>query len=89
MSTGQEMKREPSASSSATTVWGGGYSGKSPRRNVVQDRTVAAPLSGDHAKSSDRQRSQVGPGGQQNFPHAKHCCRRSSRSRVKAQNCSA
>ena len=28
MSTGQEMKSGPSASSSATTVWGGGYSAK-------------------------------------------------------------
>ena len=47
------------------------------------------PLSADHAKSLDKQRSQVGPGGHRNFPQAEHCCRSSSLPSVKAQNCSA
>jgi hypothetical protein len=47
------------------------------------------PLSAGHAKSSDKQRSQVGPGGHRHFPQADHFCRRSSLSSVKAQNCSA
>src|SRR6266536_5673658 len=89
MPAGYEMKEGPSASSTATTVWGGGYSSKYARRNVVQESTFAAPLSASQVNSSERQRSQVGPGGQRYLPHSPHFCSLSSLVFVKLQNCSA